>query len=841
MADNNARDVMKSPGFSTWGSVGVPKENLVYDFLDRVKESTDAFFETISLIFDIVNSFLDFIASLLIDFTNPLKPILEEIIAIIEAFIQDLRNLGLYYTYDFHELKNPTEKLKGGYLAFEQRMVMKILNQSDPTRPDFTDKTKVFAMTFFAGADASHIKRIIAYMKKLLKFLTPGKDEPASAPINVEAVYYNDFIGEVEIPSSYKPDGIRLKWNLPPPTSTMPALPKSFVNPDWFIISVSTRKKHDHLSYVKKIPKSADDPTKSEDSHFTELFGFDYSELTKSYFWPLLESKNSATSLVKLSEDTEFDPVPKVPDGIGDGGSWVIYGEDVANFNQINKEKFSDIYKTFLFGGNPDSIIGDNDFSFDIPFDRLKVQNQLKDEYHITIHSFEIDSDDFDKLKVEKEKLSGLFRVGKQWEVMSANIISPDLTKSPRLLSAGTISKASETVTVVAPTDLKTKYIKAVRFFFLAYYLGRLDVKSNQELANIQPLTETEEKALGMYIGWNNKTYPANTALFISQVAHAKQVIKWVDRVMLMFKFNIPKDSLLVPHLSTLNKIDSFKYDLYEQLKSIANGKEDVALNGIYSSAREFKTWTGIDYTKYQEHPDNFSPTKEEYLNGNYAPVSEVKYDGYDNVADQPNPFPDKFRGEIFTNYKVYPDGGPVLYIPSGDLKYFGEFIYIKDFIKTYNLARPLVLLGAKAKETGQWKNIKPFKDTDLSSILGVLELVKKFLDGVLKTLQGIVEQILKYIHLLKTRIAQLQEIVRKIKALIDLVLSLRLPAGLYGTFHLADGTAGLVNSLTQAEDKPDIGVEGYGTGLMVVGGGVPSILIDLFIALMGGNSQEEE
>jgi hypothetical protein len=131
-------------------------------------------------------------------------------------------------------------------------------------------------------------------------------------------------------------------------------------------------------------------------------------------------------------------------------------------------------------------------------------------------------------------------------------------------------------------------------------------------------------------------------------------------------------------------------------------------------------------------------------------------------------------------------------------------------------------------------------RDTDLSALLDFIDVVKKYLEGFLKGLEGIVAQILKYIHLLQTRIAQIQDIIRKIKGLIDLVLSLRFPAGLYATFHITDGTSGLVNALQQSEDKPDIGIDGYGTGMMVVGGGVPSILIDLFIALLGGQITEE-
>jgi len=844
MADNNPRDVLNPPGFSTWGSVGVPRENIVYDFLETVQKGTDTIFETVMAIFDILNSFLDFIASLLIDFTNPLKPIIEEIVAIIEAFIQDLRNLGLYYTFDFKELENPTEKLKGGYPAFENRMVIKLLNQSDPTRPNFTDKTKTFAMTFFAGADASQLNKIMSYIKKLEKFFEPGKSGLAKAPINVEAVYYNDFIGEVELPSSYEPDGVRVKWNLPPPNSTSPALPKTFVNPDYFVLSVSTRKSYDEIGYIEK--RSTSIPEDPEEAVFnTFKVNESHKVLSNACLWPLLESKSDEMfGLNKLSEDKTFDLLPKVPEGMGVGGSWAI-GTGQVCLNNIDNEKFSDLYKVFLYSDNFDSVIGDNDFYFDIPFENLKVENQLKDEYHIKVFSLEIDSDTFKKLKFKKKEIEGTFRFGTQWEVESVNLIKPGIEGSGFVLGLdGRISDQSPTVSIVAPSDLKTKYLNAIRFFFLAYYLGRLDNKLNLKLASLEPLTPTEEDVLSKYLDkLENDDYPTGY-VYLDARDHAAQVIKWVDRVMANFKFNIPKDSVLRPHLNNLNTINNFKYDLYSQLQAVANGEEILVESGIYANVEDFKFETDLNVVL--DNPGTFIDIpKEEYLNGNYAPVSEVKYDGYDNAlklleGNTPDPFPDSFEGSAFINDSIYPYSGPIAYFSEGSLKYFGEFIYMKDFVKTYKLARPLVLLSGKSKETGQWKNIRPFRDTDLGSVLNVLDLVKKFLEGFLKSLEGIVAQILKYIHILKTRIAQLQNIIQKIKAFVDLILSLRFPAGLYGTFHLADGTAGLVNSLTQSVNKPDIGAEGYGTGFMVVGGGVPSVLIDLFIAIMGGNSQEE-
>ena len=80
-----------------------------------------------------------------------------------------------------------------------------------------------------------------------------------------------------------------------------------------------------------------------------------------------------------------------------------------------------------------------------------------------------------------------------------------------------------------------------------------------------------------------------------------------------------------------------------------------------------------------------------------------------------------------------------------------------------------------------------------------------------------------------------LKAIILKLKAVIDAILNFRLPAGLYATYHITNGTGGLVSAVTNSQNKPPIGDTGYGAGMMAVAGGLPSILVELFIALIGG------
>jgi hypothetical protein len=823
MANNDPNGWAKSPGFNSWGHLGVAKDNDFYKLLDETKKQTDSLFETVNLVFELVNSALDFIASLLIDFTNPLKPIIEEIIALLESFVADLRNLGWYITYDKYELNNtPTENLLGGYPAFEQRLIKKLLDQGDPTRPNFSAQSKVFALTFFAGADVSSLSTMITAIRKLLNlFLGSGKENPIQAPVNVDVAFYNNYVGEINLPNNYEPDGIRVKWKLPPPNSTNKAFPKRFLLPDYFVISVATRKSKDKISIINTVRREATDPKiKTKGDTKSNLLVLPESHLLDPKLWPLFENK----SITKLSESETFEPLDVTPSGIGSGGSWVIksgVGDDVY-LNAINDEPISDIYKVFIYGSGGDSVIGDDDFSFDIPLDNLKVQGQLKEEYNVTMYSLTMPKEDFEKLNIVKKDLP-IFRglslnVGTHIEVESADFMKAINvgTGSVSFRPQGKLTLPSRTISVKTPSTLKSKYLKAIRFFFLSYLLARLDTRTQREILGLEDdiifgFTPEDITFIKKYTKSDDGIGKLRIKALNKQ-EFAKETIKWIDDVMRNFKQNLPKDSILQGYVSTLNKVENFKFDLYEMLQFAAKGG---GLNeGIFPREQELKV-----------APSSIVVSLDEYRS-NYESL----------VGDK-----DSYKGSDFINQKIPPRASPIIYYPNGEKKFFGQLTFVKGFPDLVKETKLLLTLGNVAEEEGNWINQKPFRDTDLSSLLEVLDLVKKFVDGFLKGLEGIVAQILKYIHILKTRIAELQAVIAKIKALIDLILSFRLPLGLYGAYHLTNGTAGLVNALQQSKDKPDIGVNGYGTGAMVVLGGAPAILVDLLIALMGGNPTVEE
>lgn len=822
MAEFDPRDGLKAPGFNTWGYAGVPKDNPVYELLDTIKEGSDAIFEVISFTFDLINTFLDFIASLLIDFTNPLKPIIEAIIALLEGFVEDLRNLGLYITFDDFKREELAEKMLGGYPAFEQRLIKKLLKNSDQTRPNFTPQTKVFAISLFVGADASGIKRILdAYgqLKKLFTTNTPPSSKP-KAPNNVEAVFYNNVVGEIELPSEYKPDGIRVKWKLPPPASTQKAFPTSFILPDYFLFSIATRNAGDQVGYVNSVRREASDPKIKESSSKVVLNPV--LENSDARLWPLYG--RDGLWYEKLNQGKEYKTLD---DALSEltftmQRRWVLYNGDNAYLSSIEGKPNDEVYRVFIYEAGGDALIGDDDFNFDIPIENLKVNGQLEDEYFVTLYSM----DASELPSFYQNDLPGFFRTGLQAEIEAQDSFFTDPAagfKSNVLLrpfeGITTLSMPSEVVTIKTPTDLKSKYVEAVRFFFLGYALANL----NGDGAKTLEITFTEEEK--KFIKRFTKADDGIDALQSSPLNKQdfnKELLEWIDDIMINFKGLIPSEVTLNSQQTRqdLNKISEFKFDFYDLITTGAGG-------GSYGIYPNLDNWRLTETRR--GYRTTTSVTKDERENGNYS----------DSI------FLDADVGSTYTYGSFIDDSVliknyPVLFYPNGDLKYFGSVGYVKDFKENMLRAKKLIMLSAQGEATGEWIDIKPFREMDLSAITDFMDTVNKYLDGLLSGLEGIVAQILKYIHLLQTRIAQLQAVIARIKAMIDLILSFRFPAGLYGTFHLADGTGGLVNALVNSKDKPNIGVDGYGLGMMMVAGGVPSLLIDFFIALLGGESTQE-
>lgn len=239
----------------TWQTVSLE----VPDFLEPVRVAIDAFFSFLIQILDILISVLDVLKVFATGLLDPLIAVIEALRRLIEALLNDLRQLGIYIHGDFYALEGPDfQALKGGYLGYEGRMVARLMDTNDPNRPNISEFSTVLAVFLYASTDIRGINRIIQLIKSILALFNRKYPLPRmlNQVSNVQATYgydgatifsYNkgffrgfdftkDSVDE-NINSPY--NSVNLTWQMAPiPGAPFPDTP--ILPPAGFLVEFST-------------------------------------------------------------------------------------------------------------------------------------------------------------------------------------------------------------------------------------------------------------------------------------------------------------------------------------------------------------------------------------------------------------------------------------------------------------------------------------------------------------------------------------------------------------------------------------------------------------------------
>lgn len=227
-----------------WSTVTVQLPEAVVD----LSEILDSFIQALLAILNIALAILQVIKAFLVGFLNPLAALLEAIIAEIEAFLNDIRQLGLYIAGDLNP-QWPFDDLLGGYQAYERRMIARLTNRADPTRPNFSSRSAVIAVFLYVSVDATEIFRIVSLIRKLVEFFGQPIDPQAfPPPVNLTAAYGNDgasltqfgkLVSAQAASGDGTPDTVNISWQMPPPVKQSP-IPWPLPSPGGFLVEVST-------------------------------------------------------------------------------------------------------------------------------------------------------------------------------------------------------------------------------------------------------------------------------------------------------------------------------------------------------------------------------------------------------------------------------------------------------------------------------------------------------------------------------------------------------------------------------------------------------------------------
>jgi hypothetical protein len=247
----------------TWGHLKVQVPDIVSDVGEPLSELMNdlvSFFTTAS-------SLLDFAKSFAPDYIDPLAALVQQLVTELDGLAADFRDLGLYITGDWALAKPPYEDLRGGFQAYQTRMLARMTDRDDPTRPDISPATTIVAAFFYTSVDFQHIDRMLSFLNNIRRVFNldfSGRMVSSFPVPRIKAVYFGSESTNVTDFDSYQnilslkptsaPTLIRIVWDCPNPNVRDAYNPIPAAGPSGFIVTVSTLLEGVKLVYDRPRP-----------------------------------------------------------------------------------------------------------------------------------------------------------------------------------------------------------------------------------------------------------------------------------------------------------------------------------------------------------------------------------------------------------------------------------------------------------------------------------------------------------------------------------------------------------------------------------------------------------
>ena len=768
----------------------VPQDNELYQKLDQIKAQSDSIFTVVTTALEIAQTVLGLVQSLLIDISNPILILVQQIIEILEDLQRDLKNAGVYVRID-KDLPRVLEKphlFDGGYQAFEDRLIQSLQNSLDPTRPDFSTNSTLFQVTLYGQAGIGNITRIVNALIKFFSLFGGVEPQKPSPPVGIKTLYYRQEeegnraeVSGSEVSLDNQPTGVRVKWSLPRPAVPSPFFPSVVAPPPAYLIAISSRSKPILLGYNYEIPSSTG-VEETQRSTGIILSQWDRNTPLPSNLSPTIEYGGVI-----------YDGAPPTP-----AGQTRVYGlssrvaVDTIPLNALNEE-------TKIFTYHPSTIgtfFDGYDFHLDIPFDDLPSSvydyetRGLVDAEGYSVQLFTYTAD----------------LIGSDGDVLVEKLLSFDPTqRAPGLFVTlsgdGVLSTPSRIRKFRKPLQTELGYISALREAFTLFLLGRLDLDLLNIYSTPNPFLPPERQKI---LKLCDLTLPVLLAFFKKTPEDFRGEIRAiVDRaVSKVVEDGLPDKAAIETLSETIEALNSLSPSPYAELES-----EDP--NGFIQPSGQNMGGQG----------DNTRELLRLYVDPIFYDAIRASNSLRSAITPVGLNFDEDFEGIPFED-ALFLDEEPTTALLR---EYYSEVIP----------SLPLMFssLPVEQETIGDWIDFK-FFSKGIPLIDDFLSDLVKFMKDLEKSMQGIIAAIRRYIALLSQRVAEIQAIILRIKRLIDLILSFRFPAGLFALSSVSAGTSGLVGDILSSEEKPLSGSGIYGTGATLVFGGLPTIALEFLQAL---------
>jgi hypothetical protein len=837
--------------------------------VNAVIASIDSVLSFLIALLNVVQFILNIVKAFLIGLLNPIRAIIEAIIKEIRQIISDLRQAGLYIADDlqFFEVEpvNKTQDLKGGYSEYERRMLTRLLNRTDPTRPDLSSSATVVAL--FAYISSGDVFALMELLQRIAQFFGKRENLPSApfpAPTTPTTTLGTFGLPVVRFKQPSKltvaPDAINVSWAMPSVGTPFSKPPKGFLVhvstvPDGFGVR-AFKPNRENSQNVENLPISALAAVDPTDGTELRLYGglSDISfEDSPAIFTDSTAEPRTAKLYFSLDQNTPLIP----PDELNNG-SRTPHGAATFYFNQP---------LSGLVGGGA---------SYSCTLQKSDLPQRIFVESSGGVATVKTEDADTFYIRVRPVTDTYASNGGLTGTPRNPSLITADNPWKPYVITADTVwaatgiilnpftgsettglyGKASQSALTTFPSASQLEFITAARTALAVLFLVRPDL-----VVETLVFGEDDDDDGGFQ--------PSNGTHAFGYATGLEGLRDYLTRADIKPSFYEESSDPTTFSRQVLGKVDDLADRLfgeYTPSESIASAfsEQVVALMGF--------RWTDID----PDWPDLTILETLQQSNNAYGIAGRPEGYGLstdesakrlrkgaflsgDKWVDRSPIFPERFIAGasiedvlarkyatpgVFIEGMGWSDYCPVLFsVPEG--RNGSTYILYIQFIRKLLIEHDGgAILSASASmlnvvsaafplTSGQWLAIR-FLDKALQPLDALLTDLDAFLQAILDGLQGTLDKIIAYIEAIQARIYQLQALIEKIQALLNALALFDLPS-FSGLLLVENGTDGIATGLVTAGNKPTDGPSTYAAGTVVLFGGLPAVILEIIVLLLAG------
>lgn len=808
---------------------------------DSVAEAADTIQDVANLLLTLLNILLNILSiakMFSLAFINPMQALVEAVINEIEKLIDDLRNAGVYVTGDIRSIKPPFPNLIGGFSAYERRMLTRLVDKTDPTRPDFSGSTTVFGLFLYTSTDVpNRVVEIVKSVQQLIRFF--GQDMEAAGfttPTNIQVRYGLEgqplatfgAVGDV-VTGRDPMNRASIQWQMAPvPGNT--TVPFPLPGPAGFLLEVSTIPDGIKLVYEA--------PTKNAGNRG------DGQATTTGV---VVDARGQPFVLYGGSDQLNLGNNPR---GAGDrrtGGTWVYGIRNASDSTPIPVGHLKDgdkylLQRTFYvptgFFSSAQAMTPGKGFNTTLRYEEMPHQatfdsggnaQEVSDDPAKTVYGRLVPVsdkivDDTTWKYAFRDEVGVAVSAGRP-VILEADPVTAAGEDGTEVLTTGDRGPASTVFPITFPGATTATFLDALTAALAVMVLSRSDVSASD--SDGQFLLDRADQPTGLE-DISRFLFP-----LITGSENSEGYFKDPQQDPVAFRRDLLKRCRSVANLAygKMGPIPS----LEEQVGNIAEPLLNFKWADADGDLPDQTILESLESDFEDEEARIWLLTRGIGANPESVGLDEVNTFLYLDRNGSPEPTPGFFstgRGESTV------DAAPVIYNRlglDGEAQFVRNVLHGYDGGSLYGVAAAVLNAGVapltNRSEDGQWLAFRLVPE-GFPAIDEALDNILQWVEAIAASITTAADVLNNYIEALETRILEIQSIINRINGLLQSILRIQIPVQFQALALLSEGTDGLVSDLVTAEDKPNDPPTSYGTGIVLVAGGLPTALLDFTLGL---------